>query len=295
MSWDKTEWGSQVTVFLGLLINTLLQTVSIPVQKIEKAKELINDILAKKKITVKTLQQICGYLNFLCRAIVLGRAFTTRLYAPMRKGAGKRNQILKQHHHLRVTGEMREDLRMWLSFLESPLAFSRPFIDFNSTLTATVLNWFTDATKNSILGFGGYCGDCWFATQWGDFVTECDPSIEYLELYAVTIAVLLWLKKFKNSRIVLFCDNESAVHMINNQSAKDVNCMVLIRIIVLESLICNSRVFARHVAGSKNQISDSLSRGNFEQFRRLTAHMKMKPEAEEMLSTAYPPQKIWKS
>ena len=41
------------------------------------------------------------------------------------------------------------------------------------------------------------------------------PSIEYLELYAVTAAVLTWIHQFKNRRIILFCDNQSVVDMIN--------------------------------------------------------------------------------
>ena len=71
------------------------------------------------------------------------------------------------------------------------------------------------------------------------------PSIEYLELYGVAVAVRLWLKKFKNSNIVLFCDNEAVVHMINNSAAKCKNCMALIRIIVLEGMIRNTRIFCQ--------------------------------------------------
>ena len=77
VKFEKTEWGTQVIIFLGLLINTLTQTVSVPVEKLEKAKSLISQVLNRKKITVKELQQLCGHLNFICRAIVPGRAFTT--------------------------------------------------------------------------------------------------------------------------------------------------------------------------------------------------------------------------
>ena len=188
---------------------------------------------------------------------------------------------------------MKSDLRVWNAFLEMPLAFSHPFINFESTISAQELFWYTDAAKNAELGFGGICGTSWMFGVWGDFIQECDPSIEYLELYAVTIAISLWLKRFKNKRIILFCDNESAVHMINSQSSKCKNCMVLIRHIVLESLICNTRVFARHVAGSKNQISDSLSRGQFSKFVRLTQGLNIDEKSEELPTNLSPPNKIW--
>ena len=128
---------------------------------------------------------------------------------------------------------------------------------------------------------------------WGSFILDCDLSIEYLELYAVAILVSLWLKNFPNRRIILYCDNESAVHMINNQSSKCKNCMVLIRHIVLESLICTTRVFARHVSGVQNQISDSLSRGMLGKFWNLTADLNMEQEPEMLPEVIYPPQKIW--
>ena len=58
------------------------------------------------------------------------------------------------------------------------------------------------------------------------------------------MAVINWLKLFRNRKIVLFCDNEAVVNMISNSSSKCKNCMVLIRFIVLESLSCYARVFA---------------------------------------------------
>ena len=48
------------------------------------------------------------------------------------------------------------------------------------------------------------------------FVDLHDPSIEFLELYAVTVAVVTWIYRFRNRRIVLFCDNQAAVAMINS-------------------------------------------------------------------------------
>ena len=101
---------------------------------------------------------------------------------------------------------------------------------------ATEIDMFSDASRNFCLGFGAYCQREWTFRQWClEFMKSAEPSIEYLELYAVMIAVKLWLKKFKNKRIILFCDNEAVVHMINDTSSKCKNCMVLLRILVLEN------------------------------------------------------------
>ena len=83
VSLDKTFYSSTCMVFLGLLIDTVAQLVMIPGDKIEKGIELLTNALAKVsgKITVKECQWICGFLNFLGRAIVPGRAFTRHLYS----------------------------------------------------------------------------------------------------------------------------------------------------------------------------------------------------------------------
>ena len=94
---------------------------------------MIDEVLMnrKSKATVHQIQKLCGYLNFLCRAIVPGRAFTRRIYALT---AGKVNNgrtiALKQHHHVKISGEVKCDLRMWIQFLHNPLIVCRPFLDF---------------------------------------------------------------------------------------------------------------------------------------------------------------------
>ena len=117
------------------------------------------------------------------------------------------------------------------------------------------------------------------------------PSIQYLELFAVTAAVLTWVHPFKNQKIRLFCDNKSVVGMINQSSSSCKNCMVLIRLITLKSLQHNVRVFAKHVKTSKNPVADALSRLRLHSFRRLAPHMKKGPT--KIPSEIWLVSKIW--
>ena len=123
-----------------------------------------------------------------------------------------------------------------------------------------------------------------------------DPSIEYLELFAVTVSVLLWLHKVKNTRICLFTDNESVKNMINNTSSSCKNCMVLIRIIVLKALEFNVRIEAKHVSSKSNLLADSLSRMQFGTFfyeaNRRGLYLHEPPET--IPSEVWPVQNIWK-
>ena len=287
---EKALFLDTCIVFLGFLLNTVTQRVSVPVEKIEKAKTLVQSILCQKKVTVREIQKLCGFLNFLCRAIVPGRAFTRRLYA-ITAGVN-----LKAHHHVYVKAENRSDLKVWLQFLDHPAVYSRPFMDFVNILTADELFFYTDSSKNADLGCGGICYKSWFVQKWNkQFILEKDPSIGYLELYAVTVGILNWVARFANRRIIIFCDNMSVMHMINKSSSSCRNCMVLIRMIVTECLIHNVRVFASHVMSKANKLADLLSRMRFELFLQEANHLQI--ELDEHQTTVphmlWPMEKIW--
>ena len=190
----KTHWGTTKLTFLGFLIDGEQFIVAVPVDKIDKATRLINQMLTAKnsKTTVGKLQQICGFLNFLSRCIVPGLVFTRHLYG------GLRNlDKLKPHHHIRLTWENKLDLHMWLQFLNHPSVFCQPFADFSKTIPSLEVDLYTDASGSLNLGCGGVSDNEWLHVSWDKhFLREAEPSIEYLELYALTVGVLLWLPKY---------------------------------------------------------------------------------------------------
>ena len=226
---EKTFWGSQLLTFLGLLIDTINHKVRIPPEKIEKALVQIDYMPNKKnkKITLHQLEQLTGFLIFLCKCIVPGRAFLRRLYS-----LGDNDKLLP-HHHIRITNECRLDMQIWKVFLSEPMIFCRPFLD-SFQQTAEDIDMYSDASGAVTKGFGAYCGPHWTVMQWDkDWMMNEFPSIEYLVLYVVSINILLWIKNYKNAKILLHCDNYSVCKMLNKSSSGCPNCMILIRIIVL--------------------------------------------------------------
>ena len=127
------------------------------VENVNRAHELISSVLHNKKVTIKKVQKICGYLNFLCKCIIPGRAFTRCLYTYMttRQNNGK---VLLPHHHIKVNSDLREDLSMWNTFLNHPTIFCHPFMDFNKVREAREIDFFTDSSGNKNLRMGGVCG-----------------------------------------------------------------------------------------------------------------------------------------
>lgn len=226
-----------------------------------------------KKVTVRKLQQLTGLLNFIGRAVVPGRAFTRRLYAKM-------GTLLKPHHHVRVDSEMRCDLQVWRQFLRLDNAVVRPFIDLAQTLEATQIQFYMDSS--STIGAGGFWNGHYFYLKWPSWLKSLDLSIGYLELYALTAGILLWSHELKNKRIVIFCNNQSVVHMLNNTTSKCKYCMILIRMIVLAGLRNNVRFFGRWLSTGQNYLADALSWGEISKFKKLA------PAGTDTLPTKLP-------
>ena len=201
-------------MFLGQLLDSERQLVCVPKEKVDRALELIDYFLNKdhRKVMVQQLQQLCGFLNFLCRCVVPGRAFTMRLYVPL-TGLGKK---IKPHHHIHITQENRLDLVVWKRFLKLPEVFCRPFIDALE-LPANEIFMYSDASGK--LGLGAICENSWLFGRWPQEFLEHNPTIEYQELFALVAGVLQWLHRFKNKRIRLFCDNQAVASMVNNNSS----------------------------------------------------------------------------
>ena len=275
VSLEKTVWGTTILIFLGLLIDTVEQVIRIPKEKIEKAMDMIDYCLQKTggKVTVLEIQKLCGTLNFLCKCIVPGRVFLHRLY---NLTSTKDHVPLKQHYHIRLTKENRQDLMVWKRFLSHPTVFCRPFLDMSMTM-AEDIDMFSDASGK--IGFGAYCGNNWSFGFWSqDFLNSEKPSIDYLELYGLTVGVLLWIKKFKHRSVCLYCDNESVKSMVNKTTGTCKNSMMLLRLIVLECLVHNVKISVQFVRSEHNGKADAISRGQWGRFRKLGPSMNRKPE-----------------
>ena len=289
---EKMEWATTLIVFLDILLDEKRLLLSIPLEKQEKALKLLNDITGKKKMTVKQLQVLTGYLNFLTKAIHSGRTFTRRMYAKY-TGLDKK---LKQHHHVAIDREFRFDCEIWRVFLVNcrEAAVCRPMLGLNIMETSEQLDFSSDASGGEFLGFGTVYENRWLFAQWesGYIKQPNGPTIEYLELYALTTAVLTWGPMLQNKRVVIYCDNQAVVGMINKSSSSFKNCMYSLRLLILDNLIHNRRISAKYIRSQDNKFSDALSRLDFDRFWSLAGD-KMDKIPYKISELVWPASKIW--
>ena len=83
----------------------------LPADKLAKIKRLLNSYLSRSKLSLVEIQSLVGLLNFACSVVVPGRCFLRRLIEITRG-------LRKPHHRVRVTRSAKEDMQMWLRFIE---------------------------------------------------------------------------------------------------------------------------------------------------------------------------------
>ena len=232
--------------FLGVGLNSIEMLAYIPQDKITDYTQLVTSTLNKSKVTLRELKSLLGKLQFSTCIITTGRAFLRRMY-DLTKG------IAKPFYFIRITKEVKEDLKIWEMFLKN---FNGKTIirelPVNDSLT---LHMYSDASK---LGFGATFGSEWIQSTWPENWKVL--NIALLELFPIYVMINMFGMKLTNSKILFHCDNIAVVSIVNNQTSKDKLIMKLVRPLVLLLLQFNINFKAVHIAGVKNVLADAISR-----------------------------------
>ena len=104
---EKTEWSFDKMIFLGIVINGRNRILCIQEEKRIQAVNMLNYIISKCKATVKELQCLSRYLNFLTRAVFPCRTFTRQMYAKFTSTV--KSNKLKAYHHVTLDQEFKND------------------------------------------------------------------------------------------------------------------------------------------------------------------------------------------
>lgn len=265
MAPEKTCGPATTLSFAGIELDSICSEARLPLDKIHKSMNLISEFLVRKKVSLKEVQSLTGLLNFACSVIKPGRAFLRRLI-DLTIG------VRSPHHLIRLNTEVKEDLKVWLSFLT--VFNGRYFFIDDAWQNSDKLSLYTDAS--GALGFGAIFGSKWCYGKWpGDWAHR---NIAILEFYPIVLSLYLWGSEMSNQCILFFTDNEALVHVINKQSCKDKPLMFFVRKLVSICLEHNIVFKAKHIRGIHNNLADSLSRLQVQTFRHLApAHMDQSP------------------
>lgn len=258
-------------IFLGLEMDSIFMLVQIPLHRIEELRDIITNILSRKKVSLREFQSIVGKLSFFSRAVRSSRAFLRRFYDVM-------VNITRAHHKLRITEAIKKDLCMWSSFLENYNGVS--YIPPEIWSDSDILQLFTDSAGSPGLGCGCFFHGDWAFFQWPESwcKKEVLKDITFLEMVPVLLAIMLWGDRLKNSRVLLRIDNEALVVIINKQTTRSKRLMELVRQFVLLAMEFGIIFKAKHITTHCNKIADSVSRKQWDRFRAVAPDANRDPQ-----------------
>ena len=116
----------------------------------------------------------------------------------------------------------------------------------------------TDACSTAIGAY--FQGDWVYSYLPADAPQVAPMHINYKEAFAIYIAGRRWAPFWANHHVIIQCDNEAAVAMINKGSTRNTTVMAWLRHLFWLSAAHNFRITAIHIPGKNNIVADRISR-----------------------------------
>ena len=245
LNYKKIEGPVKCLTFLGLALDTVKMTISLPTDKLVELQKSLRSIYQKSKITKQGLQSQAGKLNWATQCVYGGRFHLRRILDRIMS-------LEKPWYRTRVTLEMKKDIEWWLTFMN---AFNgkTAMVDNRPCAPVTI-----DACNDGAGGF--YGGECVYTNWRRDWPNVNDLHINFKEVLALEPAVLHWGPLWSNKKIFIHSDNQAAVGIINKGSCRDPRVMASLRRIFWHSAVHNFRLKAVYYPGKYNKIADAVSR-----------------------------------
>lgn len=261
---DKLVGPSTKITYLGIQIDTVTFTVSIPEDKVKEALEMMPKWCNRRTSTKRELQSLMGKLNFFSKVVLPGRLFVRRLI-------DLSTTVKMPSHHVTINREARDDIHWWCEFLQSWNQSS--FIPDPRRIYSTDLLLFTDAAK--LIGLGGVFGSAWIQSEWNEATR--DKDIDFKELFAILAAVVTWGHQWAGKRVIIVTDNKPITQIWSSGSTPSPHLMCLTRKIFLFAAANNFSLSLKHILGHFNPVADALSRFQMPKFRRLMPDAETNP------------------
>lgn len=273
---DKLVPPCERMLALGMWVDVRTHTVELPGYKLQRLREKAHTAAGQEWMRADELARLLGWLHDAHVACPHLRLMENALMS----GLGSQRGSAR----VRLTAPMKHDLAAlaralgsWSGVEISPSV--RP------TLLPAAYGMFVDASTS--YGRGGYlllhdAGAAeWFSAPWtaldrawascvGSDAREGQrEATAWFELFAIVTALALWRHHFAGKHLVLFCDCEPAVAIVNGGRARSEACAHLAR--ALGALLHDSHIILTvvHVPSWRNKVADLLSRAQVRAALRL--------------------------
>lgn len=246
ISYSKVVPPCTRLVFLGILIDSVSMTLSLPHEKVVELEALLTHFANSKHATKRQLQSLAGKLNWASQVVRGGRTFLRRIinYASM---------LVKPTHKIKLFDEFFADIAWWTNFFHC---------FHGQTISATANREVTAIEMDSCVQASGIVyGPDWLYTDWAiDFPTAAPMHINFKEALSVLLAARRWGETWRGKEVLVFSDNQAAIGMINKGSTRDEGMMVALRELFWWSAYFDFQLTAIYLPGISNIFADQVSR-----------------------------------
>ena len=243
----KAAPPSSSQVVMGVLINTVDMTISVPPERMAELHIMLPQWLSKQRCSKVELQSLLGLLCYVVKCVRQSRVFLNRLLCDLRCFKSGVQSI-------RLSSDFRKDIKWWLRFMDK----------YNGVSFIPQPDWHAPdvvfATDSTLGGCGGLTSDEYFHASFPSFILDQCLDINCLEILGVVVAVRLWGEFYAGRRILLYCDNLQAVIAINSGRTRSDFMGKCVRQLWLEVASHEFQLKAVHLPGEENRLADSLSR-----------------------------------
>ena len=237
IAWNKVTGPSQTLTFLGIDINTINMSLSLPQAKVEIYKCVLRDFLTRSRASQKQLQRLLGKLSWASTVVQGGRVYQQRLLDLLRP-------LRRPSHKVRLSTEFKEDIRWWLKLLEH--TNSSPIL----TKPTAPVHVFTDASQ---AGAGMITQYDWAYIDWAiDTPHYLIKHINVKETLSVVAAVYRWAPSWQGKHVIIHTDNITTRAAINKGRCKDPQLMYHLRNLFWLSQFYNFTISCHHIKGTTN-------------------------------------------
>ncbi len=251
--------------FLGVWFNTESLTLEVTKDRLDELRELLESWSHRTRASRQEIQSVIGKLNFVASVVRPGRVFISRLLNFLRG--------LPETGLHAIDPEVHKDLRWWAEFL--PV--------YNGISMMPVEGWSSPdeifASDACLIGCGAWLPDLrqYFHATFPPHIQEAAGHINALELLTIIVACKVWGRRWAGKRILVQCDNEVSVVVINSGRSRDRFLQACLRELHFFAALHQFEIRGIHIAGVSNRIPDALSRWSLgpqfeEEFRALTGN-----------------------
>ena len=219
----------------GIEVDSVKATLSIPTDKLGEILQECIKFKNQKHFTRRQLQSIIGKLMFIHKVVKPARLFVNRLLETLKNMKDKASMSPEILKDINWFCQLVEKFNGTCQYMYNPVACVET-IELDACLT----------------GLGACYKDFVYQYQFKQGEIISSFSITHLEMWNVLVALRIWGHMWANKSVVIKCDNQAVVSVVNTSVTKDHILATMCRNIWLETAINDISLRLIHIPGKDN-------------------------------------------